>query len=41
LICRVKSYYLKTKGTDLSNKILKALRIQPPKTMLPVTEFLV
>lgn len=34
-----KSYYLKTKGTDLSNKILKALHIQPPKTMLPVTEF--
>lgn len=34
-----KSYYLKTKGTDLSNKILKTLRIQPPKTMLPVTEF--
>ena len=36
---RGRSYYIKIKGTDLGNKILKVLRIQPPKTMLPVNEF--
>lgn len=33
------TYYIKTKGTELSNKILKALHIQPPKTVLSVEEF--
>jgi len=31
--------YIKTKGTDLSNKILKVMHIQPPKTVLTVEEF--
>lgn len=32
-------YYIKTKGAELSNKILKTLHMQPPKTMLQVDEF--
>jgi transposase len=32
-------YYIKTKGTELSNKILKVMHIQPPKTVLAVEEF--
>lgn len=32
-------YYIKTKGTELGNKILKAMGIQPPKNFLPVSEF--
>lgn len=34
-----KQYYLKTKGTELSNKILRQLRISPQKNIMPVEEF--
>jgi transposase len=33
------SFYIKTKGTELSNKILNAMHIQPPKNFFPVSEF--
>lgn len=32
-------FYIKTKGTELSNKILKVLHMQPPKGMFPTEEF--
>jgi len=32
-------YYIKTKGTDLSNKILKTMHIQPLKNVLSPDEF--
>jgi len=32
-------YYIKTKGTELGNKILKILHMQSPKAMLQVDEF--
>jgi transposase len=34
-----KRFFIKTKGTDLSSKILRALRIKPPKNVIPVEEF--
>ncbi|MCL6472748.1 MAG: IS1634 family transposase, partial [Firmicutes bacterium] len=34
-----KKYYIKTKGTQLSNKILRKLRINPPKNIMAVEEF--
>jgi len=33
------SYYIKTKGTELGNRILRVLHMQPPKTMLQINEF--
>lgn len=32
-------YYIKTKGTQLSNKILRKLKINPPKNIMAVEEF--
>ncbi|MEW5706033.1 MAG: IS1634 family transposase, partial [Actinomycetota bacterium] len=34
-----KKYYIKTKGTQLSNKILRKLRINPPKNIMAVEDF--
>lgn len=31
--------YVKTKGTELGSKILRTLRIQPPKNVTPISEF--
>jgi len=33
-----KKFYVKTKSTELGNKILRALRIKPPKNVTPVEE---
>jgi transposase, IS4 family len=33
-----KKFYVKAKGTELSNKILRALRIKPPKNVTPAEE---
>jgi hypothetical protein len=33
------SFYIKTKRIKLSNKILKAMHIQPSKNFFPVSEF--
>lgn len=33
-----KKFYIKTKGTELSNKILRTLRIKPPKNVTPAEE---
>nr|WP_042315207.1 hypothetical protein [Desulfofarcimen acetoxidans] len=33
-----KMFFVKTKGTDLSNKILRALRIISPKNVIPADE---
>ena len=33
-----KKFYVKAKGTELSNKILRALRIKPPKNITPAEE---
>jgi hypothetical protein len=32
-------FFIKTKATDLSSKILRILRIKPPKNVIPVEEF--
>jgi transposase len=34
-----KNFFIKTKATDLSSKILRILRIKPPKNVIPVEEF--
>lgn len=34
-----KKYYIKTKRTALSNKILHKLKIGPPKNIMAVEEF--
>jgi len=34
-----KKFFIKTKGTDLSSKILRILRISPPKNVIPAEEF--
>ncbi|NSW83133.1 MAG: IS1634 family transposase [Syntrophothermus sp.] len=34
-----RDYLIKTRGTDLSNKILRLLRIKPPPNVLPADEF--
>jgi transposase len=34
-----KNFFIKTKGTDLSSKILRVLRIKPPKNVIPAEEF--
>lgn len=34
-----KRFFIKTKGTDLSSKILRILRIKPLKNVIPVEEF--
>ncbi|NPV43798.1 MAG: IS1634 family transposase [Firmicutes bacterium] len=34
-----KKFFIKTKATDLSSKILRILRIKPPKNVIPVEEF--
>ncbi|QSQ08334.1 hypothetical protein H0A61_02688 [Koleobacter methoxysyntrophicus] len=34
-----KRFFIKTKGTDLSSKILRVLRIKPLKNVIPVEEF--
>ena len=34
-----RDYLIKTRGTDLSNKILRLLRIKPPPNVLPANEF--
>lgn len=34
-----KRFHIKTKGTELSNKILRALRISPPKNITPAEDF--
>jgi len=32
-------YLIKTKGTDLSRRILRLLRIKPPANIMPANEF--
>ncbi len=34
------TYYIKTKGTELSSKILRALRMKPPKNITPAKEMI-
>ncbi|QSQ07943.1 hypothetical protein H0A61_00262 [Koleobacter methoxysyntrophicus] len=34
-----KNFFIKTKATDLSSKILRVLRIKPPKNVIPAEEF--
>lgn len=34
-----KSYYIKTKSTELAKKILRILKIEPPKNITPASEF--
>ncbi|MEW6229735.1 MAG: hypothetical protein AB1700_16865 [Bacillota bacterium] len=34
-----RGYLIKTRGTDLSNKILRLLRIKPPANVLPADGF--
>ena len=31
--------FVKTKGTELGSKILRTLRIQPPKNVMPIADF--
>jgi len=34
-----RKFYIKTKATPLARKILRMLKINPPKTITPVEEF--
>ncbi|MEW6244177.1 MAG: hypothetical protein AB1497_07940 [Bacillota bacterium] len=34
-----RKFYIKTKATPLAGKILRILKINPPKTVMPVEEF--